>query len=332
MDFKSKLYTMMQGKVKVKNIEGDFALAEYLLVENEDNSVSLEFSIPSLNIVLENKGANFFELLIKTRKQLLNFNLSILCNGASLNVYPSPMQFDMGLGYKATIRRLGMHSQLEDIVNIFEYNEDIFKECNIEQQQEFYNKWVLSKKKIEIKQQEISVVDVLEIEEFTFFWGHQTSKDNSVSKQCLSQWWPCEFIHDSILYGSAEQWMMAEKARIFADRESLEKILASNDPKEIKELGRKVQCFDEAVWNIRSYDVVYEGTCLKFSQNFALREFLLNTGETTIVEASPNDRIWGVGMSQDDSAIRDPLKWKGKNLLGFILMEVRNELRHQIIR
>ncbi|MOA26451.1 Swarming motility protein YbiA [compost metagenome] len=121
--------------------------------------------------------------------------------------------------------------------------------------------------------------------------------------------------------------MMAEKAMIFDDKEMLERILKSDNPKEIKELGRKVNNFNEAIWTKKRYSTVLNGNYAKFLQNPKLMQFLLQTEDKILVEASPYDQIWGISMSSDDQSVNDPFKWKGENLLGFALMEVRDELK-----
>lgn len=119
---------------------------------------------------------------------------------------------------------------------------------------------------------------------------------------------------------------MVAKARLFDDDESLVQILKSTDPKTAKALGRKVKNFDGSVWDQNARRLVTEGNIAKFSQNKHLREFLLATGDTVLVEASPFDRIWGIGLKADDDRAKDPLTWQGQNLLGFALMDVREEL------
>ena len=131
---------------------------------------------------------------------------------------------------------------------------------------------------------------------------------------------------DGVSYGSAEQFMMAEKARIFGDGETLEKILAAKLPRKIKALGREVKGFDGKKWDGVKFEVVVRGNMAKFSQNQALLSFLLGTGDAMLVEASPKDCIWGVGLKESDRDILDPAKWKGENLLGKALMEVRSKL------
>jgi len=164
---------------------------------------------------------------------------------------------------------------------------------------------------------------------FLFFWGHQASKDGSITKTCFSQWWLSPFTTDGIEYPTAEHWMMAKKAVLFEDNEILAKILQVKSPAEAKKLGRKVRNYQEEVWLANRYEIVKEGNLHKFSQNKALKDFLLNTADSIIVEASPVDSIWGIGMATDNKDIENPAKWKGLNLLGFALMEVRDELRRQ---
>ena len=162
---------------------------------------------------------------------------------------------------------------------------------------------------------------------YLFFWGHQPNKDGSVSKSCFSQWWLAEFEKDNIKYKSAEHWMMAGKARLFEDNEMLEKIILSKSPAEAKKLGRQVKNYDETTWQAHRYEIVKEGNLLKFGQHPDLKEFLVNTQERVLVEASPYDNIWGIGMIASNPESEHPSQWNGLNLLGFALMEVRDELR-----
>ena len=120
---------------------------------------------------------------------------------------------------------------------------------------------------------------------------------------------------------------MAMKAEVFGDEEVKREILSCSDPKQIKALGRKVRNFDDTVWNKVKYSIVLNGNYLKFSQNEALREFLLATGDDVLVEASPYDAVWGIRMSANSPDAQNPLKWRGHNLLGFALMEARDEIR-----
>ena len=159
---------------------------------------------------------------------------------------------------------------------------------------------------------------------FLFFWGHQPSPDGSVTKSCFSQWWVAPFEVDGTIYPTAEHWMMACKARLFGDEDALKAVLSSETPAKAKEQGRLVQHFDPAVWDQHRYDIVVDGNFHKFTQHAALKEYLLATGEKVLVEASPNDAIWGIGMGINDPAASNPATWRGSNLLGFALMEVRD--------
>jgi len=163
--------------------------------------------------------------------------------------------------------------------------------------------------------------------EYIYFWGHHPKKDGSISKSCFSQWWKSSFNIGHVKYLFMEQYMMAEKARLFGDKEIEEKIMSSNDPNEIKGLGRKVKGFDENIWNNIKYSIVVNGNYNKFVQNEKLKMFLLSTEDKILVEASPYDNVWGIQMLEDDVDIKNPELWRGENLLGFALMEVRNEVR-----
>lgn len=161
---------------------------------------------------------------------------------------------------------------------------------------------------------------------YLFFWGHQPDQNGAIGKSCFSQWWASEFIVDDITYKSAEHWMMAEKARLFKDEATLAKILKSNSPAEAKKLGRQVKNFNETSWKQHRYEIVKSGNRYKFTQNEALKAYLLTTSNRIIVEASPYDKIWGIGMKNGNTGIENPYNWKGLNLLGFAIMEIRDEL------
>ncbi|MGI9653045.1 NADAR family protein [Chryseobacterium sp. RLHN22] len=160
---------------------------------------------------------------------------------------------------------------------------------------------------------------------FLFFWGH-TAKDE-ITKSCFSQWFPFKFEENGIVYKTAEHYMMAGKAKLFNDEEILGKILEASSPNQAKSLGRKVKNFDSKIWDEHKYEIVKQGNLLKFSQNEKFKEFLLSTNDKILVEASPYDKIWGIGMLETDTRAENPLLWNGENLLGFALMEARDELR-----
>lgn len=160
--------------------------------------------------------------------------------------------------------------------------------------------------------------------ELLLFYGHRVTK--TVTETCLSQWYPCQFEVDGVTYTSAEQYMMAEKAKLFGDEEIRAEILNTDDPRMCKALGRKVKNFDKAVWDKNKEDIVRNGNFEKFMQNDTLRNFLLSTGEKVLVEASPTDRAWGIGMGKNNPDVLNPQKWRGQNLLGFTLMAVRKDM------
>ncbi len=161
---------------------------------------------------------------------------------------------------------------------------------------------------------------------WVMFWGHTVRKDGAVRHECLSQWWPGRFTVDGVTYASAEHWMMAGKARMFGDEAVEQRVLGARTPAEAKKLGRLVRGFDEKTWTAGRFDLVVEGNVAKFGQDEALREYLLSTGGRVLVEASPLDRIWGIGLAADDIRAERPLEWRGLNLLGFALMEARARL------
>lgn len=161
--------------------------------------------------------------------------------------------------------------------------------------------------------------------EFLFFWGHTVKE--KVTKACFSQWFPFEFVEEGTIYKTAEHYMMAGKAKLFNDLEVFEQILKAETPNEVKRLGRKVKNFDPKIWDEHKYEIVRQGNFLKFSQNEKFKEFLLSTNDKILVEASPYDTIWGIGMLETDKKAENPLLWNGENLLGFALMEVRDELK-----
>ncbi|MCB0062436.1 MAG: NADAR family protein [Caldilineaceae bacterium] len=161
---------------------------------------------------------------------------------------------------------------------------------------------------------------------FIFFWGHEPKGNQPIGKWCLSQWFPASFIIDGVTYPTAEHFMMAEKARLFGDQTTLAQILAAPHPGAAKALGRQVQGFDDTLWAAQRFDIVVRGNQAKFGQNDVLQSYLRNTNEQILVEASPTDTIWGIGLAETDQRVHDPTQWLGSNLLGFALMQVRTEL------
>ena len=137
----------------------------------------------------------------------------------------------------------------------------------------------------------------------------------------LSNWYLSEFIIDDITFSSMEQYMMYEKAILFHDQETAEKILQTDNVAEIKALGRTVQNFDDTVWGQSREEIVYKGVFEKFRQNPELRK------EEVIAECAVKDKIWGIGLSMKDEDRFCVDRWKGQNLLGKILMDVRKDIK-----
>jgi ribA/ribD-fused uncharacterized protein len=162
--------------------------------------------------------------------------------------------------------------------------------------------------------------------EFLFFWGHRPRRDGTLGPSCLSQWWPAEFEVDGRRFASAEHWMMWHKAEMFDDHDMAGRILAAATPAEAKKLGAQVRGFDSAAWEAERFAVVVAGNRAKFGQHPELAAYLRGTAPRVLVEASPVDRIWGIGLAADDERAADPAGWQGLNLLGFALMQVRDQL------
>ncbi len=161
---------------------------------------------------------------------------------------------------------------------------------------------------------------------YLHFWGHRPRPDGRVGPSCLSQWWPSPFTVDGVEYATAEHWMMASKARLFGDEEAEREAVAASSPATAKKVGRLVRGFDEARWERERFGIVVEGSVHKFAAHDDLRAYLLGTRGRVLVEASPLDRVWGIGLAADDERAADPAQWRGPNLLGFALMEARERL------
>ncbi len=145
-------------------------------------------------------------------------------------------------------------------------------------------------------------------------------------KGVFSQWHATPFTLEGLDFATAEQWMMYGKARLFGDEAVAAAILATPDPSVQKRLGQTVAGFEQETWDAWKVDIVHRGSLAKFGQNDGARRQLLATGETMLVEANPRDWIWGVGLSADDPAVHRPDDWKGENLLGRILTDIRLRL------
>ena len=163
------------------------------------------------------------------------------------------------------------------------------------------------------------------MKEYVFFWGH-TGKDNVLGKEVFSQWYPTSFQADGRIFSSTEQWMMFQKAVLFADTEIAYQILRESNPAKVKELGRKVSNFDAAKWDKYKYAIVLKGNYLKFTQNRDLLKVMLSFKGKTFVEASPYDKVWGIGLKANDKRALDEKQWQGENLLGKALTKIAEDL------
>jgi ribA/ribD-fused uncharacterized protein len=158
-----------------------------------------------------------------------------------------------------------------------------------------------------------------------FFCGHDETRNGK--KVYFSNWYPVSFTDDQdIVYQNTEQYMMYKKAILFGDKMMADKILECSDPRKIKQMGRRVKNFKEDIWRQNAQDIVTQGCYYKFSQNPELKQFLLSTKDKIIVEASPYDKIWGIGLNTRD-AMKIPMEnWPGSNWLGECLMKVRHQI------
>ena len=156
------------------------------------------------------------------------------------------------------------------------------------------------------------------MEKYTFFWSG-----------IYSQWYKAQFTIQGTTYNCAEQYMMHQKAILFGDYEAAHLIMQTRNPREQKAIGRTVKGFIASVWESRAKFIVKRGNHAKFTQNPKLLEALLATAPTILVEASPRDPIWGIGIDEE-KARRTPAElWPGKNWLGEVLTELRDELVKQ---
>ena len=161
--------------------------------------------------------------------------------------------------------------------------------------------------------------------ELCMFWMPEPV--NGVDKSCFSQWWLGEFWSVIDTFCCVEQFMTVQMAKLFGDAEAQKAVMECDDPKWMKPIGHRVKDFDQGIWDMVKYSVVVNGNWYKFSQNRELRDFLLSSGDSVLVYASPYDETWGIMLSEEDEEAQDPANWQGQNLLGYALMEVRDELR-----
>jgi len=152
-----------------------------------------------------------------------------------------------------------------------------------------------------------------------YFWGG-----------VYSQWAYSKFVENDIWFTSAEQYMMYKKALLFDDIETSIKILNIDNPRKVKKLGREIKNFDNKIWNENKIEIVTQGNILKFIQNEQLRDIMFKDSNLILVEASPYDKIWGVGLHFDDNLILNQDNWRGENLLGVCIMRAREFISKEL--
>lgn len=155
-------------------------------------------------------------------------------------------------------------------------------------------------------------------DKYVFFWDG-----------IYSQWYPSPIVIDGITYNCCEQYMMHQKALFFEDIKTAEKIMKASSPRDQKMLGRSVKNFNKDRWDKVNLNIVYRANLAKFTQIKELREALLSNGNRILVEASPYDQIWGIGMGEEEPGVENPIYWKGQNLLGQVITLVKHELLHE---
>lgn len=161
--------------------------------------------------------------------------------------------------------------------------------------------------------------------DFVCFW-RPNEVEGQLTKACFSNWYPSPFELDGRTWATTEHYMMFAKARLFGDHASMERIASCKSPADAQRLGRKVTPYADEPWAAQRYFHVFRCNVAKFEQHPRLGRFLRDTEDRVLVEASPRDRIWGIGLAEDHADATSPARWKGLNLLGFVLMDVRDAL------
>lgn len=213
------------------------------------------------------------------------------------------------LGYDSIDEQWKMGLELADV--ILEIADDVCHGCLMSEYSHYYDpEWILKYMHMHRPVRKQPVV---------FFWK------NDEENGCFSNWFRRKFIVDDFEYLFVEQYMMAQKAKLFHDSERYTAILRATQPWECKNLGKQVKPFDSKAWSAVKYEVVKAANKAKFEQNPDLKSKLLETGDSILAKASPSDTIWGIGLDAATAAETNPSEWPGQNLLGKILMELRSE-------
>lgn len=142
----------------------------------------------------------------------------------------------------------------------------------------------------------------------------------------LSNWYPSTFELDGLTFSSVEQYIMYKKCMQFGDREAANAVMATHSPAKQQAIARKAKGYNDVVWKGLRQPVAMRGLFEKFKQSPNLLEQLLETRDSYLVECAVSDRSWACGISLYDDARFNLANWKGSNILGFALMEVREML------
>jgi ribA/ribD-fused uncharacterized protein len=161
---------------------------------------------------------------------------------------------------------------------------------------------------------------------FLFFTELPAAPERLSVQMSLAQWYPSGFSVQGDHYLHAAHWMMVQKAKLFDDGEAVSSLLGLKDDNAIKSRGRQIVGFDQRRWDDNKYNIVVLGNLHKFSQHQSLRSYISGTRPLVLTEANPDDGVWGIGLRQNVPAATNPHHWRGLNLLGFALMEVRDML------
>ncbi|MBP3209600.1 MAG: DUF1768 domain-containing protein [Oscillospiraceae bacterium] len=176
------------------------------------------------------------------------------------------------------------------------------------------------KKVLQSVQANSKILEDEQNEKYVFFW-HEYEENG-----CFSQWYKAPFTVEGITYQTCEQYMMAKKALLFNDIEHYYLIMNEPDPRKDKAYGKDVRNYDGELWHSCNEEIIFRANYAKFSQNPELKAALLATDDKQLVEASPKDKIYGIGLEASDPRATDPTQWKGTNLLGKMLVKVRTVL------
>ncbi|MBB1509960.1 NADAR family protein [Tessaracoccus sp. MC1756] len=158
------------------------------------------------------------------------------------------------------------------------------------------------------------------------FHGHVPEHPGQVDNGCLSEHYPAPFESDGELFRTVEHYIAWRKATLFGDKHSAQRVLRAEAPTTARAIGRTVRPFNDEVWKSHRFDVAVAANVAKFAADPQLADHLRSTGRSVLVNASPIDRVWGIGLSADDPAAQDPTRWPGLNIQGFALMEARRRL------